>query len=440
MKGNSVDVWDAFLGTFENRGLSNADWEIAVDVQEKLVAYFKAKIDAGVVDGKTLLPPDLIWDEYIWRLPEDMRQKLREHAEDVLKTDPYNGAAAKFLTIVLAGWNYDIPPDEFWTLSEKATLLLPSDMALCYLAFVKSGIDPLYFDKAVIALERLLERHCKGEKSTLYEWLFRCCYDYLYVTSRPTDFYEKLESGDPLYERWTAVMGKIGAVFEEQLAKMPDDWHTVRMLVEILEALGNSAAREKALKDAQAVYEKALEQDENDWNALRGLANIHERLGNAELARTYKLKVDPSLGWEGQVLSDFSAPVVDLDGKPISLADYRGKVVLLDFWAVWCGPCLGEIPRIKAVYEKYHDKGFEVISVSLDEDEAALRAYVKENEMPWRHIFDGQKWSGHLVEQYGVRGIPAPFLIDREGKVISVKARGTLLDELVAAEIEGEKG
>lgn len=440
MKGNSVDVWDAFLDTFENRGLSNADWEIAADVQERLVAYFEAKIDAGVVDGKTLLPPDLIWNEYIWRFPEDMRQKLREHAERALETDPDNGAAAKFLTIVLAGWNYDIPPDKFWTLSEKATLLLPNDVALCYLAFIKSGIDPLYFDKAVIALEGLFEGYRAGEKPTLYQWLFRCCYDYLYVTSRPNDFYEQLESGDPLYERWTAVMEKIGVVFEEQLAKTPDDWHTVRMLTEIHEALGNSAAREKVLKAAQAIFEKQLEQDENDRSALDGLANIHERLGNAELAKAYKLKVDPSLGWEGQVLPDFSSSTVDLEGNPISLAEYRGKVVLIDFWAVWCGPCLGEIPRIKRVYEKYHDKGFEVIGVSLDEDEAALRAYIHENEMPWRHIFDGQKWSGHLVEQYGVRSIPAPFLIDREGKVISVKARGSLLDELVAAEIEGEKG
>ena len=65
---------------------------------------------------------------------------------------------------------------------------------------------------------------------------------------------------------------------------------------------------------------------------------------------------------------------------PISLADYRGKVVLLDFWAVWCGPCLGEIPRIKAVYEEYYDKGFDVIGVSFDEDAAVLREFIKEKE------------------------------------------------------------
>lgn len=438
MKENSVDAWDAFLDTLENRGLSS-EWEVAPDVQEGLVDDFKSKIDRGVVDGKTTLPWDLIWHEYIWRFPEDMRQKLTAYAESALETDPDNGAAVKFLFIVAARTAYDPPTDEFWHLCEKAAILLPNEVDICYLMFENAGFDILLHE-GVVAFERLFERYREGEKPTLYQWLFRCCYDYLYVVSRPTDFYKELESDDPLRERWTAVMEKIGVVFEEQLAKTPDDWHTIRMLTETLEALENTETTEKTLKKAQVVFEKQLEQDENDRNALDGLANIHERLGNAELARAYKLRVDPSLGWEGQVLPDFFSSTVDLDGNPISLAEYRGKVVLLDFWAVWCGPCLGEIPRIRAVYEKYHDNGFEVIGVSLDEDEATLRAYIKENEMPWRHIFDGQKWSGHLVEQYGVRSIPAPFLIDREGKVISVKARGSLLDELVAAEIEGKNG
>ena len=233
-------------------------------------------------------------------------------------------------------------------------------------------------------------------------------------------------------------MGKIQTVFEEQLERTPDHWHTVRMLVEILEALGEREATEKVLKETQTVFEKQLEQDGNNRDALDVLANIHERLGDTELARAYKLKVDPSLGWVGQVLPDFSA-AVDLDGTPISLTDYRGKVVLLDFWAVCCGPCLGEIPGIKAVYEKYHAKGFDVIGVSLDEDAAVLREFIKEKEIPWRQILDDEGFRGTFAKQYGVRSIPAPFLIDREGKVISVKARGHLLSELVEAEIEGKK-
>jgi len=435
VKENNVDVWDTFLNTLENRGVSSS-WEVTPDVQEALINYFKTKIDAGVVDGKTALPSDLIWNEYVWRFPDEMRQKLTDYAERVLKTDPNNGAAAKFLAIVTAGTSYDFPPDEFWDILERTTELLPNDVDICYWAFENASLEPL-LDQGVVALERLFERCREDEEPTLYQWLFRCCYDYLHVTSRPNDFYKELESDNPLYERWTAVMGKIQVVFEEQLVRHPDDWNIVRMLTEIQEALGNTAAAEKVFKKSQKVYEKQLEQDADDRSALRGLANIHEKLGNIELASEYQVKADPSLGWVGQVLPDFSA-AVDLDGTPISLADYRGKVVLLDFWAVWCGPCLGEIPRIKAVYEKYHDKGFDVIGVSLDEDAAVLREFIKEKEIPWRQIFDGQKWAGHLVQQYGVRGIPAPFLIDRGGKVISVEARGSLLDELVAAEITGK--
>ena len=434
MRENSVDAWDAFLNTLENRGVSSS-WKVAQEVQEELINYFKTKIDVGVVNKKTDLPSDIIWNEYVWRFPDEMREKLTEYAEHVLETDPDNGAAAKFLAIVTSGISYDPPPEEFWILYEKAAELLPNEVDICYLAFENASLDIL-LDKGVVALERLFDRYREGEKPTLYQWLFRSCYDYLHVTSRPTDFYMELKSDDPLFERWTAVLHKIQNVFEQQLERTPDHWHTIRMLTEIHDVLGNSKAAEKVLTNAQTVFEKQLEQDENDWNALNALAKIHEKLGNAKLAREYKVKADPSLAWVEQVLPDFSS-AVDLDGKPISLADYRGKVVLLDFWAVWCGPCVGEISNVKEVYEKYHDKGFDVIGVSFDEDEAVLHKFITEKELPWQQILDSRGFKGVFAKQYGVHGIPAPFLIDRKGKVISVKARGHLLGELVEAEIEG---
>ena len=135
------------------------------------------------------------------------------------------------------------------------------------------------------------------------------------------------------------------------------------------------------------------------------------------------------------MLPDFSS-AVDLDGDPISLTDYRGKVVLLDFWAVWCMPCVAEMPNIKVVYEKYHSKGFEVIGVSFDSDKTVLREFIRENQLTWRQIFAGEKQSSSVAQKYRIRSIPAQFLIGREGKVISVDARGNRLDKLVAAEIE----
>ena len=433
MKENSVDVWEAYLNTLENRGVSHS-WDVAPEIQETLTDYFKTQIDVGVIDGKTAFPSDFMWNEYVWRIPDERREKLTVYAEQVLETDPDNGAAVKFLAMVTAGISYDIPPDEFWALYEKAVELLPNDVDICYLAFENASLDILH-DEGVVALERLFERHRKGEEPTLYQWLFRCCYDYLHVTSRPNDFYVKLDSNDPLLERWTAILKQIQTVFEEQLERTPDHWHTVRMLTEILEALGDTEEMERVFKNAQIVYQKQLEQDADNRDALSALANIHEKLGNKKLAREYKLKASPSLGWVDTVLPDFSEGTVDLDGQPIALTDYRDKVVLLDFWAVSCGPCIGEIPNIKKVYEKCHDKGFDVIGVSLDKDETVLREFTKKKEIPWRQILD----DGTFAEQYGIRSIPAPFLIDREGKVISVKARGSLLEKLVASEIDAKK-
>ena len=165
-----------------------------------------------------------------------------------------------------------------------------------------------------------------------------------------------------------------------------------------------------------------------------GLANVHEKLGNPELAHAYRVTADPTLAWVGKVLPDFSS-AVDLDGEPISLADYRGKVVLLDFWAVWSGSCVEEMPNVKAVYERYHNKGFDVIGINLDNEETVLREFIKENQLPWRQIFDSQREVNSLKQRYSVIDIPAPFLLDREGKVISVKARDRLLNALVAKEM-----
>ena len=123
---------------------------------------------------------------------------------------------------------------------------------------------------------------------------------------------------------------------------------------------------------------------------------------------------------------------MDLDGNPISLQDYRGKVVLLDFWAVWCGFCILEMPNLKKVYDTYKDQGFEVIGINLDPDEAELRDYVKEKDIPWRQIFCEQGWDDPIVQQYNVTGVPEPWLIAKDGTLISTDAREAALEYLVS--------
>ena len=196
--------------------------------------------------------------------------------------------------------------------------------------------------------------------------------------------------------------------------------------------LGMANQHEEVLK----VFENLEQRQPNNHRVLDELVRIHERLGNTELAEEYRKKADPMSELIGKVVPNFSA--TDLDGKPISLHDYRGKVVLLDFWAVWCGPCLTEIPNVKRVYDTYKDQGFDIIGVSLDTDETRLRNYLKKNNIAWRQIFSGQKWKSPLAEQYHIRSIPAPWLIARDGTLISREARGVKLERLIVEALRGK--
>jgi thiol-disulfide isomerase/thioredoxin len=121
---------------------------------------------------------------------------------------------------------------------------------------------------------------------------------------------------------------------------------------------------------------------------------------------------------------------VTLKGSPVSLKELKGKVVLIDFWATWCGPCLAEIPNIKTNYEKYHDAGFEVIAVSVDKDLKALAKFVKEEQPPWIVLADRHaKNKESMSQKFGISGIPAFILVDRDGKVSAVNCRGKRLGE-----------
>jgi len=129
----------------------------------------------------------------------------------------------------------------------------------------------------------------------------------------------------------------------------------------------------------------------------------------------------------------FSLTFTSLDGRAVDVSKLQGKVVLIDFWATWCGPCKAEIPNVVATYKKYHDQGFEVVGISLDSQGARskLADFVKTHDMPWPQYFDGKGWGNEVAATYSIQAIPAMFLLDKEGKIVSTNARGPKLEEEV---------
>jgi peroxiredoxin/predicted negative regulator of RcsB-dependent stress response len=118
----------------------------------------------------------------------------------------------------------------------------------------------------------------------------------------------------------------------------------------------------------------------------------------------------------------------DINGKAVRLDAYRGKYVLIDFWATWCAPCIGELPRLQAAYRTYHDAGFAIIGVSLDESKTAVVDFARARNLPWPQLHNASG-SADLVEGFGVSSIPSTYLIDPEGTIIRLDVRGKALDE-----------
>jgi len=137
-----------------------------------------------------------------------------------------------------------------------------------------------------------------------------------------------------------------------------------------------------------------------------------------------------------KAMADLKSKPLDLkftavDGREVDLAKMRGKVVLIDFWATWCGPCVAELPNVLNTYKELHPKGFEIVGISLDSDKDKLESFVKDKGMEWPQFFDGKGWKNELAVTYDIHSIPAMWLVDQKGMVVDTSARAGL-DEKVA--------
>jgi thiol-disulfide isomerase/thioredoxin len=213
------------------------------------------------------------------------------------------------------------------------------------------------------------------------------------------------------------------SVIATQLAKKPRDYYEfANNLGQMLELIGDGETAAKAYATFGDILSKNL--DEN-------FRSVGEKMRTGAVNRARLLTGDP-VKVSGKTL----------DGQPFDINQYKGKVVVVDFWATWCGPCRAELPNLKNVYEKYHSKGLEVVGVSLDENKEDLIKFLAENHLPWKILVSTEAnhtgFNNPIADNYGISGIPTVFLMNREGKVVSLSARGEQLATLVDGLINGQ--
>lgn len=226
-------------------------------------------------------------------------------------------------------------------------------------------------------------------------------------------------------------------------------------LISRLQVLQMASSEEAALyaDDLVKFYEKQAPDPQEIGLALQPMQDLERLLTPEEFGKAYSSYAKVFSAVEDPQIKELAAMMagaarrmqlmgnemplegITVDGKDFNWDEYRGKVVLVDFWATWCRPCIEEMANIRANYKKYHDRGFDVVGISTDQERPALDSFLKNNELPWTILVDEDlKKAGResMSVRYGVFGIPNVTLVGKDGKVIAMNPRGPELGERLA--------
>lgn len=226
-------------------------------------------------------------------------------------------------------------------------------------------------------------------------------------------------------------LGKMIALSQAMDSKDTTAMDSAKYKVAVIDSLITKSVQnymDSTRNDVASTYffERYLMNNKTLDEVLAFYANLTDRVKKSAPGVALRKKIDEM----EQVNVGGMAPNFKLmtpEGKEFSLYDLRGRIVLLDFWASWCGPCLAEVPNLKAIYEKYHDKGLEILGVSLDEKEAAWKGAIERKGLTWKHVSSLKGWKCPVAKRFKVTGIPRMYIIDAQGKIIAQDLRGERL-------------
>ena len=211
---------------------------------------------------------------------------------------------------------------------------------------------------------------------------------------------------DSLIQMYTAMKEKTVRTIDSLVTNYPD-CHATALII------NNFVIKDRNLAEVEKMYE-----------------GLTPRIKNAYLGRKLKTSIDNIKKTSiGSVAPDFTLQAPD--GKNVSLSDYRGKIVLLDFWASWCGPCRAENPNVVALYQKYKDKGLEILSVSLDSKREPWVKAIREDGLIWKHVSDLQGWKCSAAQRYKISAVPSIFVLDSDNRIVGSFLRGKQLEQVL---------
>ncbi|RZM22011.1 MAG: AhpC/TSA family protein [Pedobacter sp.] len=250
---------------------------------------------------------------------------------------------------------------------------------------------------------------------------------------------DKLQEMNTTKNQYTAKMAALQKTFEETVAKQPENRDMImqQMMPRYNEEI-------KALSDA------LLKFAQDNTSSLAGFYAIN-LLNPAEYEKemiAYSDKIKSSFN-KNEVVTEFLTRMAglkavsvgqnaldftinNLEGKPVNLSDFKGKYVLLDFWASWCMPCRQENPNIVKAYNAFKDKNFTIIGISLDKDPAAWKKAIQDDNLTWTHVSDLKDFESPTARLYQIESIPSSFLIDPSGKIIAKNLRGEELEAFLS--------